>query len=189
LKQVRLKLNIKKNKSVSRTLPVQRGNRLFKSTLITCRSDLNKPSGGCKNGSRAPKCATGWNGFTRVNENPQVFSLFFFPDPPGSFGFIVPLINAYEPGSSVSIGPGYGLDDRAIEFRSPAEEKRFFCNLCCVQTSSKAHPASCAMGNMGPFLGAKAQPGSDTDHSPHLVPRSRMSRSYFSSPPKRLLGV
>jgi hypothetical protein len=32
----------------------------------------------------------------------------------------------YEPGSSVSIVSGYGLDDRAIEVRSPAEAKRFF---------------------------------------------------------------
>jgi hypothetical protein len=31
-----------------------------------------------------------------------------------------------EPGSSVSIVSGYGLDDRAIGFRSPAEEKGFF---------------------------------------------------------------
>jgi hypothetical protein len=31
-----------------------------------------------------------------------------------------------EPGSSVSIVPAYGLDYRAIEVRSPAEEKTFF---------------------------------------------------------------
>jgi hypothetical protein len=31
--------------------------------------------------------------------------------------------------------------------------------------------------------GVKARPGRDADHSPHLVPRSRMSRSYTSSPP------
>jgi hypothetical protein len=31
-----------------------------------------------------------------------------------------------EPGSSVSIVSGYGLDDRAIEVRSPAEKKGFF---------------------------------------------------------------
>jgi hypothetical protein len=29
-------------------------------------------------------------------------------------------------GSSVSIVPGYGLDERAIEVRSPAEAKGFF---------------------------------------------------------------
>jgi hypothetical protein len=31
-----------------------------------------------------------------------------------------------EPGSSVSIVSGYGLDYRAIEVRSPLEEKEFF---------------------------------------------------------------
>jgi hypothetical protein len=31
-----------------------------------------------------------------------------------------------EPGSSVSIVSGYGLDDRAIEIRSPTEAKGFF---------------------------------------------------------------
>jgi hypothetical protein len=31
-----------------------------------------------------------------------------------------------EPGSSVSIVSGYGLDDRAIEVRTPAEAKGFF---------------------------------------------------------------
>jgi hypothetical protein len=31
--------------------------------------------------------------------------------------------------------------------------------------------------------GVKARPGRDADHSPYLVPRSRMSRSYTSSPP------
>jgi hypothetical protein len=31
----------------------------------------------------------------------------------------------YEPGSSVSMVSGYGLDDRAIEVRSPAEAKAF----------------------------------------------------------------
>jgi hypothetical protein len=35
----------------------------------------------------------------------------------------------------------------------------------------------------------KERPGSDADHSPHLVQRSRMSRSYTSSPPLRLHGV
>jgi hypothetical protein len=31
-----------------------------------------------------------------------------------------------EPGSSVSIASGYGLDDRAIEVRSPAKVEGFF---------------------------------------------------------------
>jgi hypothetical protein len=42
--------------------------------------------------------------------------------------YLFVVINAREgePGSSVSIVPGYGLDDRAIEVRSLAEAKGFF---------------------------------------------------------------
>jgi hypothetical protein len=69
------------------------------------------------------------------------------------------------PGNSVSIVSGYGLDDRAIEIRSPAGAKDFSCNLC-VQTGSGAHPASCPMGTGAPFPGGKAQPKCDVDHSP-----------------------
>jgi hypothetical protein len=57
-----------------------------------------------------------------------------------------------ESGSSVSIVSGYGLDDWAIEVRSPAEAKDFSSNLC-VQTGSGADPASCTMGTGGPFPG------------------------------------
>jgi hypothetical protein len=42
------------------------------------------------------------------------------------------------------------------------------------------------MGTGGPFPEGKARPGRDADE---LVPRSWMSRSYTSSPPKRLHGV
>jgi hypothetical protein len=63
-----------------------------------------------------------------------------------------------EPGSSVSIVSDYGLDDRAIEVRYPAEAKEF-------QTGSGAHPDSCTMGTGGPFPGTKERPGRDTDHS------------------------
>jgi hypothetical protein len=70
-----------------------------------------------------------------------------------------------EPGSSVSIVSGYGLDDRAIEIRSPAEAKDFSSSIY-VQTGSRAHPASCKMGTGGPFPGAKARSGRDADHSP-----------------------
>jgi hypothetical protein len=57
--------------------------------------------------------------------------------------------------------------------------------LTCVQTGSGAHPASCPMGNGGPSPGGEARPGRDTDHLPHLLPRSWMSRSYTSSPSLR----
>jgi hypothetical protein len=68
-------------------------------------------------------------------------------------------------GSSGSIVSGYGLEDRAIGVRSPAEAKDFSSSLC-VQTGSGAHPASCTMGTVGPFPGGKARPGCDADHSP-----------------------
>jgi hypothetical protein len=59
----------------------------------------------------------------------------------------------------------YGLDDRAIGFRSSAGAKDFSSSLC-VQTGSGAHPASCTMGTVGPVPGDKARPGRDADHSP-----------------------
>jgi hypothetical protein len=74
-------------------------------------------------------------------------------------------------GSSVSIVSDYGLGDRAIDVRSPAGAKDFSSSLC-VQTGSRAHPASCTMGTGGPLPGAKARTGRDADHSPLLVPRS-----------------
>jgi hypothetical protein len=52
--------------------------------------------------------------------------------------------------SSGSIVSDYGLDDRAIGVRSPAEAENFSSSLC-VQTGSEAHPASCTMGTGGPF--------------------------------------
>jgi hypothetical protein len=78
--------------------------------------------------------------------------------------------------------PGYGLDDRVIEVRSPVEARDFSSNFC-VKTVPGAHPTSCTMGTGGPFPGGKARPVRHTDHSSHLVPRLRMSRSYTSSPP------
>jgi hypothetical protein len=64
-----------------------------------------------------------------------------------------------------SIVSDYGLDDRAIGFRSPAGAKDFSSRLC-VQTGSGAHPASCTMGTGGPLPGGKARPVRDADHSP-----------------------
>jgi hypothetical protein len=59
----------------------------------------------------------------------------------------------------------YGLDDRAIEVRFPAEAEDFSSSLC-VQTGSGAHPASHPMGTGGSFPGGKARPRRDADHSP-----------------------
>jgi hypothetical protein len=89
-------------------------------------------------------------------------------------------------GSSVSIVFDYGLDDRAIGVRLPAEAMDFSSDLC-VQTGSGAHTASCTMNTGSPFPGTRARPGRDAD--PYLVPKSKMNRSYTSSPPKRLHGV
>jgi hypothetical protein len=60
---------------------------------------------------------------------------------------------------------GYGLDDWAIEVRSPAEAKDFSSSLC-VQTGSGAHLDSCPIGTAGHFPATKARPGRDADHSP-----------------------
>jgi hypothetical protein len=74
-------------------------------------------------------------------------------------------------GSSVSIVSDYGLDERAFGVQSLAEAKDFFSSPC-VQTGFGAHPASYPVDTGGPFDGAKARPGRDAHHSPHLVPRS-----------------
>jgi hypothetical protein len=63
--------------------------------------------------------------------------------------------------------------------RSPAEAKDFSFILC-AHTSSEARPASYSMGTGGSFPRGKAWLGRDADHSPRLVPRSRMSRSSLS---------
>jgi hypothetical protein len=83
--------------------------------------------------------------------------------------------------SSVSVVSGYGLDDRAIEVRSPAGAKDFSCSLC-VQTGSGAHPASCTMGTGGPFPGAKARLGRDADHSPLSSAQVENEELYLLSP-------
>jgi hypothetical protein len=59
--------------------------------------------------------------------------------------------------------------DWATGVRSPPEAN--ICPLACVQTNPEVHPASCAMGAGGYFLGGKLRPGRETDHLPHLVPR------------------
>jgi hypothetical protein len=58
--------------------------------------------------------------------------------------------NHYMRGSSGSIVSDYGLDDRAIGVRSPAEAKDFSSNLC-VQTGSGAPPSLLYNGYRGSF--------------------------------------
>jgi hypothetical protein len=95
--------------------------------------------------------------------------------------------SAGEPGSSVSIVSGYGLDAGWSRFDS-RQRRKYFSSILCVQTASGAHPASCPMGTGGRFPGAKRGRSVTLTTNPHPVPRSRMSRSY-TSPPKRLRGV
>jgi hypothetical protein len=87
-----------------------------------------------------------------------------------------------KPGSSVSILSGYGLDDRVIQVRSPAEAKGF------LPLASGSRPA------LGPIqhpvqwiLGSFPRGVTLTTHT-HLVPRSRMSRSYISFPPSAFVA-
>jgi hypothetical protein len=72
-------------------------------------------------------------------------------------------------GSSGSIVSDYGLDNRSMEVRYPAETKRIFRLASCVQLGYGTHTASFPVGTGGPFLGGKARQGRD---DPHLVPRS-----------------
>jgi hypothetical protein len=59
----------------------------------------------------------------------------------------------------------YGLDDRAMEVRSPTGAEDFSSSPC-AQTGCGAHPFSYPMGTGGSFPGGKARPGRDADHSP-----------------------
>jgi hypothetical protein len=83
--------------------------------------------------------------------------------------------------SSVRTVSAYGLDDRAIEVRSPAKAKDLSSSLRAY-IGSGAHSASCPMGTEDPFPGSKARLGRDADQSPHLLPMSLVGRSYTSSP-------
>jgi hypothetical protein len=86
------------------------------------------------------------------------------------------ITSANEPGSSVSIEPGYGRDDREIKARFPAEARDFSSNLCVQPAVGPTQPPVQRVAGV-------LSPGRDADHSPsHLVPSSRMSRSYTSSP-------
>jgi hypothetical protein len=64
----------------------------------------------------------------------------------------------HEPGNSVGIATGYGLNGPRIEF------------FAHVQSGPVAHPASCTIGT-GSFPGVK-RPGRGAGHPPLLAPRS-----------------
>jgi hypothetical protein len=68
-------------------------------------------------------------------------------------------------GVARSVTSGYGLDNAAIEVRTPERQEDLPSKLC-VQTVSGVHLASCPMGTRGPFPSGKARPRRDADHSP-----------------------
>jgi hypothetical protein len=89
---------------------------------------------------------------------------------------------AIEPGTSVGIVSDYGLDDRAIEVRSPAGERIFpVTSVSRPALASTQPPAQWVPGVLSP--GLKRGRGVTLITHPYLVSRSRMSRSYTSSPP------
>jgi hypothetical protein len=96
-------------------------------------------------------------------------------------------VDALNQDCSVSLVPDYGMNDPVIGVRSPAEARGFSSNLC-VQTGSGNHPAFCTEGIGVPSPGVKRGQGVTLTTHPHLVSKSRMSRSY-TSPLKRLHGV
>jgi hypothetical protein len=108
----------------------------------------------------------------------------------------------------VSIVTDNGLDDRAIEIRSPAEAKDFPLAsvfrpaLRPTQPPVQWVPRVLSLGQIptggpfpgqiptgGPFPGANPERGVTLTTHPHLVPRPIKSRSSTSSPPKRHHGV
>jgi hypothetical protein len=86
-----------------------------------------------------------------------VLYLFHYHGPKKKVYFIEIATLARSSGSIVS---DCGLDDRAIEVRSPTGAEDFSSSPF-VQTGSGAHLAYYPMGT-----GGKARPGRDADHSP-----------------------
>jgi hypothetical protein len=87
----------------------------------------------------------------------------------------------WEPGSSVSIVSGYGLDDRAIVVRSRLRRKIFLLAPVLRPNLWSTHPpVQWVPGVLS--SGVKRGRGVTLTTHPYLVPSSRMSRSYTSSP-------
>jgi hypothetical protein len=85
--------------------------------------------------------------------------------------------------SSGSIVSDYGLDDGAIVIRSQAGAKDFSSSLCPDRLWGP--PSVLYNGYRWSFpRGVKRGRGVTLTTHPHLLPRSRMSRSYIYSPPQ-----
>jgi hypothetical protein len=106
------------------------------------------------------------------------------PSSLGKMAHISELVNCFS--SSASIVSDYRLDDRGS---IPDRGKGFF-SLASVSRPAlrPTQPPIQWVPGGGSFPEGKARPGPDADHSPNLVPRSRMGRSCMSSPLWRLHG-
>jgi hypothetical protein len=93
-------------------------------------------------------------------------------------------------GRSVSTVSEYGLNDRAIGDRSPAEAEGF-SSILCVLTGSEDHTVSCPMGT-GNRTEAKARPGRGAYHSPTSSAEVKNEYELYllssQAPPWRVLG-
>jgi hypothetical protein len=89
---------------------------------------------------------------------------------------------------SDNIVSDYGLDDRAIEVRSPTGAEDFSSSPASRPALGPTQPPiQWVPGVLSP--GVKRGRGVTLTTRPHLVPRLRTSRSYTSSPPMCLHGV
>jgi hypothetical protein len=105
--------------------------------------------------------------------------------------YICILLLTYIFNLTVNVALATGWTTRRSRFYSRQRRKDFSSSLC-VQTGAGAHPDSCTVGTGGGgFRCPGRKRGRDVSLSthPHLVPRSRMSRSYTSPPPKRFRGL
>jgi hypothetical protein len=103
---------------------------------------------------------------------------------PRIYIYTVVTASVSEPGSSCQ----YGLDDGRSTFDPRQRRKDFSCTLVSRPALRPTQsPVQCVPRVLSPRL--KRGRGVTLTTHPHLVPRSRMSRSHTSSPPKRLRGV
>jgi hypothetical protein len=89
-------------------------------------------------------------------------------------------------GSSVGVVSDYGLDDRGSD---PRQRQRIFLLASAFRPAlePKQPPVQWVPGVLSP--GINYGRGMMQTTHPHLVPRLGMSRSFSSSPPRRLYGV